>query len=61
MKIKKPLLIARPVNIERRKHPRFPIDLRAEYRGPNDARRQTGRVLNVSGSENVIFRLFFGH
>ena len=40
-----------PVNIEKRKYPKFPIDLRAKYRGPNDASKQTGRVQNVSGSE----------
>ena len=46
-----------PVNIDRRRHPRFSVHLRAEYSRATDAKSHSGRVLNISES-GLLLHLF---
>jgi hypothetical protein len=65
--------LSTPGNIDRRKHPRFPVHLRVEYQRANHARTHAGQVIDISESglmlnlseraevgQNLSLRMFIG-
>ena len=43
------------VNLEKRKHPRFSVDLPIEYYQTNSSIRQAGRLMNASGGGLLVY------